>query len=143
MIESTVDECASGLGDRQSQRFQFCRLFGLIHGGAVLGDNLELRRLVASSSHEAQVADRDAALRGHHLALLEQVDATIGTDGGAPEIVGQHRRGHLENAAIDAGDLVADLSFLLGRIKGPTQHHRSEGLPALLERQFELAQFAR
>ena len=82
-------------------------------------------------------------MRGHHRALLEQVDTAVGADGRASEIVGEHRGGHLEDAAIDAGDLVADLSFLLGRIKGPTQHHGSEGLPALLERQFELAQFTR
>ena len=143
LIETAVDESAPGLGDRQPERFQFGRLFGLIHGGAVLGDNLELRGLVAGRCHEAHVADRDAALRGHHRALLEQVDTPVGTDGRASEIVGEHRGGDLQYAAIDAGDLVADLSFLLGRIKGPTQHHGSEGLPALLERQFELAQFTR
>ena len=140
MIESAVDEGAPRLGDRQPQRFQFGRLFGLIHGGAVLGDDLELRRLVASGCHQAEVGDGDAALGRHHLAVLEQVDTAVGADGRASEIVGQHRGGHLEDAAIDAGDLVANLGFLFGQIKWTAQRHGTEGLSALLKCQFELAQ---
>ena len=87
MIESAVDESAPRLGDRQPQRFQFGRLFGLIHGGAVLGDDLELRRLVASGCHQAEVGDGDAALGRHHLAVLEQVDTAVSADGRASEIV--------------------------------------------------------
>ena len=141
MIETAGDESPPGLGDVQGEGFHFGRLLGLVDRGPVFGHDLEFRSPATTGRSEAQVGDGEAALGGDHLALLEQVDLSLGTDGRASKVEGQQRGGHLEHSTVDAGNLIADPGLLLGRIEGPAQHHRSEGLTGLFEGEFELAEF--